>query len=209
VVEGVSTRAATALVSKILSDEAHPPQWQREPTAALFLERALNDGEGGELAISLTLQRPVVAIGAPVKAYMPRVAERLHTQLIIPPYAEVANAVGAVVGGVIQRLRVLITPLTDGETVRLHLPEAVRDFDDVEGAVRYAQTQMTPWMQELARQAGASHIEVQMSRQDTNVQVKAGWGDEIYLGTELIFTAAGRPSPATREGEDRESIGNG
>jgi N-methylhydantoinase A/oxoprolinase/acetone carboxylase beta subunit len=202
VVEGVSTKAATALVSKILSDEAHPPQWQQEPTAALFLDRALNDGQGSDLAFSLTLHRPVVAIGAPVKAYMPRVAERLHTQLVIPPYAEVANAVGAVVGGVIQRQRVLITPLADGETLRLHLPEAVRDFRDVEEAVRHAQAEMIPWMQALAQQAGAAHVEVQMTRDDTNVQVKAGWGDEIYLGTELIFTAAGRPSPATRDDED-------
>jgi hypothetical protein len=35
-----------------------------------------------------------------------------------------------------------------------------------------------------------------MVREDREVPVQAGWGDRIYLGTELIFTAAGRPSPA-------------
>ncbi len=202
VVDGVSKKAATALVSKVLGDEAHQPQWEQEPTAALLLKRALDDGHGGDLDYRLTLRRPIVAIGAPVEAYMPSVAERLHTQLIIPPYAEVANAVGAVAGGVIQRQQVLITPLEDGGSLRLHLPHQVVDFHDLEEAVAYAREEMIPRMRALAHQAGADQIEVQMTRFDRDVKVKLGWGDQIYLGTDLTFTAAGRPSPATLKPED-------
>ena len=60
----------------------------------------------------------------------------------------------------------------------------------------FAQEQMVPWIEALARQVGAAQVEVQMTREDRDVLVKAGWGDQLYLGTELIFTAAGRPSPA-------------
>jgi hypothetical protein len=130
---------------------------------------------------------------------MPRVAEQLHTRLIIPPHAEVANAVGAVVGGVMQRQRVLVTPLEDGETVRVHLPDGVRDFHHLEEAVAYARQEMVPWMEALAQQAGAAHAEVHMARQDKEVMVRLGWGDKLYLGTELTFTAVGRPSPAREE----------
>jgi len=129
---------------------------------------------------------------------MPRVAERLHTELIIPPHAEVANAVGAVAGGVIQRLRVLISPLDGGQRFRLHLPDGVHDFGDLEQAVRHAQEVMSPYAEALARQAGAEQVEVQMARTDRRARVAAGWGQEVYLGTELIFTAVGRPSPARR-----------
>jgi len=201
VIDAVSTRAATALVSKVLSDDSHVPHWEEEPTAALLLERALNGEQNGDLAYTLTLRRPIVAIGAPVEAYMPQVAERLHTRLIIPPHAEVANAVGAVAGGVVQHQRVLITPLQDGEALRLHLPEGVTDFRNLEEAIATAQERMQPWMEAQARQAGAGQIEVHMDRRDEKVMVKAGWGDELYLGTELIFTAAGRPSPAIRTDE--------
>ena len=197
VVEGVSNRAATALVSKVLSDEAHLPDWDGEPTARLLLDRALDDGQGSDLAFALTLRRPVVAIGAPVQAYMPRVAQRLHTELVIPPHAEVANAVGAVAGGVVQRQRVLVLPIEDGDTLRLHLPDGVRDFRHLDEAVAHAEQQMIPWMKAQARQAGADQVEVQMARYDREVLVKAGWGDRLYLGTELTFTAVGRPSPAT------------
>ena len=197
VVRAVSSQAARALVTKVLSDESHIPRWEEEPTAALLLERALGGAQDSALAYALTLRRPVVAIGAPVEAYMPQVAERLHTRLIIPPHAEVANAVGAVAGSVVQRQKVLITPLEGGEMLRLHLPEGVLDFHDLEEAIATARKRMQPWMEALARQAGAGQVEVQMERQDTTALVRAGWGDELYLGTELVFTAAGRPSPAT------------
>ncbi|MFW6116065.1 MAG: hydantoinase/oxoprolinase N-terminal domain-containing protein [Chloroflexota bacterium] len=198
-IEGVSSRVAQALVSKALTDEAWLPDWEGEPTAALLLERALSNGYnpvagpglGSELICTLALRRPVVAIGAPVQAYMPRTAEMLHTRLIIPPHAEVANAVGAAVGSVVQRKRILINPLEDGKTLRLHLPYGVRDFRSFERAVASARKQMVPWMETLARQAGAAQVEVRMDRKDQ--------GDELCLGTELTFTAVGRPSPAVRE----------
>jgi len=198
VVRGVSDRVATELVSKVLEDEANPPDWEREPTATALLERALNGPRDGDLNCELTLRRPLVAIGAPVEAYMPRVAERLHTEVIIPPHAEVANAVGAVAGGVVQRLRVLISSLDGGEQFRLHLPDGVHDFADLEQAVGHAQRAMSAHVEALAHQAGAGQVEVRMARTDRGAKVGAGWGQEVYLGTELIFTAVGRPSPARR-----------
>ncbi len=198
VVRGVSDRVATELVSKVLEDEVGSPDWEGEPSAAALLERALNGPGDGALNCELTLQRPLVAIGAPVEAYMPRTAQQLHTELIIPPHAEVANAVGAVAGGVIQRQRVLISPLDGGERFRLHLPDGVHDFSDLEQAVGYAQQVMSAHVEAQARQAGAGQVEVQMARTDRQAKVAAGWGQEVYLGTELIFTAVGRPSPARR-----------
>ncbi|MFN2289889.1 MAG: hydantoinase/oxoprolinase N-terminal domain-containing protein [Anaerolineae bacterium] len=199
VVEGVSNRATQALVSKILSDEAHLPDWEHEPTAALLLERAMSDRRDSDLAFALTLRLPLVAIGAPVEAYMPRVADTLRTRLIIPPHAEVANAVGAVAGSVVQRQRVIIEPVEAEDTLRLHLPQGLSDFHDLEQAVAWAQQQMIPWLEAQARQAGAAQVKVEMTRQDARVAARAGWGDHIYIGTELIFTAVGRPSPAARE----------
>jgi hypothetical protein len=32
-----------------------------------------------------------------------------------------------------------------------------------------------------------------MERVDQHVPVGAGWGEELYLGTQLTFTAVGRP----------------
>jgi hypothetical protein len=60
---------------------------------------------------------------------------------------------------------------------------------------------MLPHAEALAQQAGAEQVEVRMARTDRRAEVGGGWGEEIYLGTELIFTAVGRPSPARRQSQ--------
>jgi len=200
VVEGVSDRVATELVSKVLEDEGVAPVWDQEPVARRFLAQAFDGAGSSDLGCQLTLRRPLVAIGAPVAAYMPGVAERLHTGLIIPDHAEVANAVGAVSGGIIQRVRVLINPLDGAEDrLRVHLPDGIQDFDELEGAVAYANQRMTPYVAELARQAGAEQIETRATREDHWAPVLRGRTATLYLGSELVYSAVGRPSPARRD----------
>jgi N-methylhydantoinase A/oxoprolinase/acetone carboxylase beta subunit len=196
VVYGVSDRAATELVSKVLSDEIVPPDWAREPVAAGFLARGLGNVPCSDLACRLTLRQPVVAVGAPVAVYMPRVSEQLNTELVIPPHADVASALGAVAGGVVQELRALIRPVEADEFYRLHLPDGVRDFATVEEAVAHAQSVMPAQVEELARKAGAEQVEIKMVRLDREVPVAEAWGQPIYLDTELVATAVGRPSLA-------------
>ena len=86
VVKQVSDQAATALVSKVLSDEGpHAPLGAKNPPQRSCWSGPLDgDRRPATWTIALTLRQPVVAIGAPVEAYMPRVAERLHTHLSSP-----------------------------------------------------------------------------------------------------------------------------
>jgi N-methylhydantoinase A/oxoprolinase/acetone carboxylase beta subunit len=192
VIEGVSDRVSLALVTKILSDEGTVPDWEREPSAAGLLGRALGNHHESDLGCEMRLRQPLVAIGAPVEAYMPRTARQFNTELVIPPHAEVANAVGAVTGSVVQQVRVTIQPL-DGNAFRLHMPDGVRDFSSLDEAARYAEEKMVARAETLARDAGAHHIEVRVERVDKTAPVR---GDRLYLGTEMTFTAVGRPSLA-------------
>jgi N-methylhydantoinase A/oxoprolinase/acetone carboxylase beta subunit len=170
VVVGVSDLVAKALVSKVLSDEAMLPEWEREPSAMAMLARALDQVPGSDLDCQLTLRRPVVAIGAPVEAYMPRLAQQLHTQLRIPRHAQVANAVGAVAGGVVQRLQAIVRPIGFDQVFRLHLPDGVHDFPTVEAAVAYAQQVVPNKLEAQAQQAGADQVELR-----TPSKSRSGW----------------------------------
>jgi N-methylhydantoinase A/oxoprolinase/acetone carboxylase beta subunit len=196
VVADVSNRVARELVSKVLSDEVTTPDWAEEPSATALLDRALGNVAGSDLNCQLKLRQPLVAVGAPVEAYLPRVAQRLHTELVIPNRAEVGNAVGAVAGGVVQQLHATIRPFDGDQYFRLLMPDGVRDFDTLEEAVAHAQQVVPERLRALSQQAGADQVEVQMERVDRRAPVRMGWGEEIYLGTDLTFTAAGRPSPA-------------
>ena len=187
VVRKVSEKAATAIINKIFSDWGVLPDWERERTARTFLDRSLDSNASDELNCELTLRHPLVAVGAPAGAYMPKVAEILHTRLTLTPCAEVANAIGAIVGSVIHRKKVLITPLEGGHRFRIHGPEGVQDFPDLEEAVAYAEKNTSVFLQAFAQHCGAGQVTTEMTRIDRVVQ-------EIFLETELLFTATGRPA---------------
>ena len=168
------------------------------PLRRLFVDRAFMQTNGGQpdvLDVSLVLNHALVAIGAPVATYYPTVAERLHTRLCIPSHAAIANAVGAVAGGVTQTVRVQIKPLDEGETFRVHLPTGIRDFGALEEAADCAMQEARSLAEIHGRQAGAADLQVQVQRQDNVVVVKKL---EIFLGSEVTATAVGRPRLAER-----------
>lgn len=199
VVRQFSQRVATEVVNKVLEDEIGRPDWEREPTARALLNRALNEYPPSDLDCTLALRRPLVAIGAPVAAYLPQAAACLHTELVIPPHSEVANAVGAVSGSIIQHAQILVNPLAENGVVRVHgLPGGLADFAKLEAAVQHAEQVMPGHLVGLALAAGAEHVELSQKREDLWAPVKGAVGQEIFLGSTLTFTAAGRPSPARR-----------
>ncbi|MBC7224829.1 MAG: hypothetical protein H5T59_11250 [Anaerolineae bacterium] len=142
------------------------------------------------------MRAPVVGIGAPAAAYLPEAARRLNATLEVPEHAPYANALGAVVGGVVQRVRALVLPVQGGQAYRLHLGDLCETFASLEAAVERALAVGTDLARRLARQAGAQEVEVRVERRDVRVPVASGWGEEVHLETELVFTAAGRPSAA-------------
>lgn len=193
VVAAMSDRVTTELVSKVVNDEVATPDWAREPVATALLARALGTAATSDLACAFTLRQPVVAVGAPVAAYLPRTAEQLHTELVIPTQAGVANAIGAVAGSVHQRLAVLIRPMDFETYYRAHLPGGVRDFDTLDSAIAYAREIIPAQLTHLAHEAGADHIEMAITRDDRTAPIVEGEGDAVFLETHLTFSATGRP----------------
>ncbi|MGC9468381.1 MAG: hydantoinase/oxoprolinase N-terminal domain-containing protein [Anaerolineae bacterium] len=205
VVDAVSHRVSTELVTKILDDEIGAADWSEQPVAAGLLVRALDLVQETDLGCHLTLRRPIVAVGAPVGAYMPRAAAALHTDLILPENAGVANAIGAVVGSVMQRARVLIRPIDFGTFYRVHFPGSMginggtKDFDSVDACVAYAEATVPERLRLLAEQAGARHVEIHSTRTDQTGPIREKVDEEIYLGSVLEYTATGRPATTSAE----------
>ncbi len=191
VVETFAHRLVRELATKALSDEGTVPDWELDTTASALLHRALHADSGSMLHCTLQLQDPIVAVGAPVEAYLPRTAEHLRTGLTIPEHADVANAVGAVVKGVVQRLRVLIRP--HDVFYRFHLPEGVQDFVDIEQGIERTTASVTRHLRSLARQAGAAHAEIQVTREDRTAPDGYGGDGRVFVESELVYTAVGGP----------------
>lgn len=195
VVEGTSDRISREILSKVLEDDRGLALGEGDAVGRFLIDRALGTDIGpANLSCSVNVGLNLVAIGAPVQVYMPKVANVLHTQLSIPEYASLANAIGAVSGSVVQTVRLNIQPVDAGEMVRLLGPTGFQEFVTLDEALEVAIPLGQSMVSERARLAGAGEFEVQTERHDQTAQVASGWGDEIYLGTELVFTAVGRPS---------------
>ena len=197
VVRQVELQMGRIVVSTALLEETGAMPVAEDKVGRLIIDRALRADGGGSFAVSIEMQRHLVAVGAPVRSYLPPVAERLGARLVIPDHAEVRSALGAVVGGIVQRVRVLIQPLSARSLYRVHLPSEARVFPRLEDAVECAREVAASKAEELARRAGASEPNVQVKREDQILRDRRRPSDEIYLGTEVIATAVGRPRMRT------------
>ncbi|MBT3346199.1 MAG: hydantoinase/oxoprolinase family protein [Gemmatimonadetes bacterium] len=189
VVSRLDERLVRELVAKVLGDEGNETEGE-DP----LLDRVVRDGIESDLTCELTLQLPVIAVGAPVAAYMPSVAETLHTELVVPPHAHVANAVGAVAGGVVQHIRVSVRPTEREGVFHASMPQGTWAVASIEEGVAMAQKQIPDLLHERMVDAGAENIEIRVARDDHTAPLKGGWGQRALIETALLFTAVGTPA---------------
>jgi len=145
------------------------------------------------LSTLIKLNRPLLAIGAPAKTYYGGkrgAAKRLNAKLIDLPHADVANAVGAVVGSVKGTAIVLITE-PDSGLFRAHSDNGVEDFKSLEDATAYGKKTAIDMAQERARERGASETDTSLAHDDIIVEV--GGGLKVFVESKLTATAHGRP----------------
>jgi N-methylhydantoinase A/oxoprolinase/acetone carboxylase beta subunit len=197
VVGQVEVQAGRAIMACALSEEGFEAVDRQDGLDRMMIDRALGVDGGGSFSLSLSLGRPVVGIGAPVSTYLPAVTSRINAELDVPEHAAVANAIGTVAGGVTQTVRILIRPVETDRAYRVHLASGTSQFDELEEAVACAQEEAEGRAREMALRAGADQPRVKVERID---RVARGGGvEEIYMETEVIARAAGRPRMGAEE----------
>lgn len=138
------------------------------------------------LSCQFSLKVPIVGIGAPVKSFLPAVAQALGTQLIIPDHYEVANAVGTVVGNIMVRQEGDVIPIVDGINITGYFargPNLQQKFSDYQEALDFCRKYLANLVTEDAIKAGAVDPVV-------DVESKEILGGMI---TRLSALAVGRP----------------
>lgn len=86
-----------------------PEYLDADDLGAWLFEESLY-GRHPYLRSRISLKLPIIGIGAPAGIFLPRVAELLDTELILPEHYRVANAVGAVAGSVMVTREAWILP---------------------------------------------------------------------------------------------------
>jgi N-methylhydantoinase A/oxoprolinase/acetone carboxylase beta subunit len=115
------------------------------------------------LGSTVALKIPIIGIGAPAKIFLPRVAEMLHTKLIVPDHFQVANAVGAVASCVMVQEEAWIYTQTRGMNIVGYYVQSGNErkrFSKLEPALEFAQK--IAGEKALARANAAGSMEPQL-----------------------------------------------
>jgi N-methylhydantoinase A/oxoprolinase/acetone carboxylase beta subunit len=163
-----------------------------------LIDKMTSQNPGIDFSTDLRLHKGLIGIGAPIAAYLPSVAQRLHTELLMPENSDVGNALGAITGSIMETIEVLVKPnpglgVMEDPPCTLHSMDEMREFESITEAVGYAKA----WGEAKARRnavlAGADDIEIVVSNERVMGQIGKSWGDGLLLEVRLMVTAVGKP----------------
>jgi N-methylhydantoinase A/oxoprolinase/acetone carboxylase beta subunit len=156
----------------------------------LILKNGENDDDNALFGINFGKSHPIVAVGAPAATYYPQAAKSLNIGLILPEYGHVANAVGAVMGSVVQRSEIIITQPTQG-IYRIFHGATPFDVTDLEDAISQAEAIVKEQAYTLAKSAGAGEVDIRI-RHD-NKHVISELDGELFVEAKISAIATGKP----------------
>jgi N-methylhydantoinase A/oxoprolinase/acetone carboxylase beta subunit len=159
-----------------------------DPAASLAVDRALKR-EPGIVRFSISLDRPLVGLGASAPVYYPAIAEMLSTEAAIPAEADVANAVGAVVGQVRATITVFVTTPEEGIFI-VNGAGASERFVDQQEAFGVARRRAEMMALESARANGAEEPAAVLREEIDAPEVE---GSRKLIEARFIASASGRP----------------
>lgn len=185
-------KIAAACLQSAAGFENRDVDFEKNKAALYLLEKAMGGEASGMLAVNFTLNTRIVALGAPAHAWLPAVAATLGTEAVVPEHAEVANAVGAAAGRVMETVEVLIRPGKDHEGFVMHAPWECARFEILEEALAYAIPAARRYAENLVRKMGGGTFQILETRDDCYTEGTAG-GGKSYVETRLLVEAIGIP----------------
>lgn len=167
--EKMTQSLALAILQAIASKQGYALDINA-PNFRFFLEPFLKPANQNlDIQVPIRLNYPVVAIGAPVTAYLPAAGDLLQTRVMIPEHSEVANAIGAAMGKVSEKVIVLIRP---GYTI--HAPWGLEKYLVYEEACAQVLTKGKELALENAGQTGILAPELTINRDKVTTETDFG-----------------------------------
>ena len=146
----------------------------------------------GVVELTARLGVPVIGLGASAPSYYGAVGKVLGCEMILPEHAGVANAIGAVVGQVSQKVTGIVTSPAEGRFIA-HLPDALQTFSSATDALAALESALRLEAETRAKAAGAEDLRITAKRDLREVDIE---GRKMFVEASVSVTAAGRPRVA-------------
>ncbi len=177
------------ILKRQLDDETQADALDSCPVCRTFIKNMFS-GTNPHYNIKISLKRPVIGIGAPVKYFLSRAVKPLNARAVLPENADVANAVGAIVSRIQIRKQVRIAPTDQGGFIVEGIAGA-KSFKSISKADEFARSQLKSMIIKQARESGTSSTDI---RFETIDQTPASvTGEPIFMGRTICATLTGRP----------------
>ena len=196
IVDQVTIQTCQCLLQAAFAEDAR--DWEDvapDRLASHPLTQAGLDRHQGIVHTQLHLGVPVVGLGASAGSYYGAVGARLGTKMVVPQNADVANAIGAVVGQVSMQVAGTVSSSGAGQ-YRVHLPDGPVACGDEDAALALLETTLRRLAAQKAQASGVEDPRLQTVRDVKRVEVE---GTPMFISAELRVTASGRPRIARDE----------
>ena len=157
-----------------------------------FWEREESERQGriGLFRMQASLDAPLVVIGAPAHILAPPLAKRMEAKEFIPEHAEVANALGAIVGTILISEQVLIRPSSRRGFVCFS-SSGKNTYGKIEEAIGHARRYLADYLQAEVRNSGGNESEVNIWEERKEARLISG--EKIFI--EIIVHGEGVAKP--------------
>ena len=156
----------------------------------LFLDEAFGrSGRVTGVQFGIHVKEKLIGIGDPAYAFLPSVAEKLETHVVVPFYAGVANAIGAITSAIVIQEELFIKPYQTG--YRLFSSAGMGFHHDLGEATEEGRRLLRKVTLEKAREAGAEQPEVFIDEKETWTTARGG--ETVFIEKILTARAAGNP----------------
>lgn len=170
----IDGRSAKALVTHELVRAHLEARQQAEPESTIA-------------RFDVGVSAPLIGLGASARRYHPPVGTLIGTEVIVPEHADVANAIGAVVGQVSLKVEVVVTQPSEG---RFAVSGIERPFESEQEALQAADANAAEQARSRAREAGAQQVSVSVHRDIKRAPFE---GRDMLVEAVIKARATGRP----------------
>ncbi|UJW75508.1 hydantoinase/oxoprolinase family protein [Rhizobium sp. SL42] len=188
IVDRLTRQSAEVILASSFAEDGIP---EVDPVRSVLIDRALNR-EPGIARFSLSLDRPLIGLGASAAVYYPAIAQLLSAECAVPPDADVANAVGAVVGQVRSTTTVFITSPEEGLFILSGAGDSLR-FVNEEEAFLAARDRASAIALEHAEASGATDAILTWREEVDAPEIE---GRRKLVEARIFATVSGRPRMA-------------
>ena len=141
------------------------------------------------IKVNVGISKKIIGLGASALTYYPAVGAELNCEVILPEYAGVANAIGAVVGKIVMRESGVISSPSEGKYL-VHLDGKPVNFTSEAKALKVLEEKLTEKSIQKAKEAGAENVTVNIDKEIKTANIE---NRVVFVEANVLVEASGRP----------------